>query len=156
MELPDNFGDKVGSLHWTFGRSEQSPNSTNVSQQVNCSEIDAVKPATEYGVRMAARGSKGRPFTEPVTFTVQTNSDQPRFTTPLSYVEDCNIKPGHTVSFVLYEIQEDQTDLSDVAETDQLSEEEMYGILNSAMSNLGKAQAQIQTVRDALDVPNDD
>ena len=150
MELPDDFGDKVGSIEWTLGRSEKSNNDTNVSQQINCSDIDGVESNSEYGVRMSPRGGNEQPFVDPVFYTVRTYQDRARFTVPFEYIKQCNLEPGHTVQFTLYECRDDQVILRGIKDLEQVPNEKLYEILSSAMSNLGKAQTQIQTVRSEL------
>jgi len=94
----------VCTIQHTFGRAESQKG--NISQYVGAANCD-IESGEEYQFEIVGRG-KIDLDNEPLAFTGRGHNSSNSFTIPYQIIEEGNIKPGHSVSIGVHEIEEEQ------------------------------------------------
>jgi len=109
MRQPEDFAEKIGAVKWTFGRADERNHDLNINGQVSLGKV-GVEEDTEYGFILKSFNHNTPPET-PIAFKRKTYSSDYRVTVPAEILRESGLKPGHTVSLGVYEIEEIQSEL---------------------------------------------
>jgi len=99
----------VCTIQHTFGRAESQKG--NISQYVGAANCD-IESGEKYRFEIVGRG-KIDLDNEPLVFTGRGHNSSNSFTIPYQIIDEGNIKPGHSVSIGVHEIEEEQEEKTD-------------------------------------------
>lgn len=94
----------VCTMQHTFGRAESQRG--NISQYVGATDCE-IKSEQKYQFKIVGRG-KIDLDNEPLVFSRKGHDSGNSFTIPYKIIEEGDIKPGHSVSIRVYEVEEEQ------------------------------------------------
>lgn len=99
----------VCTIQHTFGRAESQKG--NISQYVGAANCD-IESKKKYRFEIVGRGRVDLD-NEPLVFTGRGHNSNNSFTIPYQIIDEGNIKPGHSVSIRVHEVEEEQEEETD-------------------------------------------
>jgi len=149
MKLLDRFGEKLGTVHWKFGRSENRSGDVNINSQVSASEL-GLEYGTKYGVKLLSAGINGPIGDDPVPCIVETYSKEARFTIPSEVIRENDIKPGHSVHVSVFELDEPEQIQINPGSDSGTDASEIGSLVDDALDHKDELENKLNEIQDKL------